>query len=120
MYVFVFIATCLLQNYMGIALLSKVSVLAAFPVWVACAYGLKAVFRGLFRPKSLVVGNLFLYHYSIAHRVLWALSGIVGRTDMALSVGLVLLGVLTVGVLLLIYGLLRKYMPKPLGVLMGG
>lgn len=122
MYVPVFIATCLLQSYIGTALLSKISVLAAFPVWVACAYGLKAAFRGLSCPKSLVVGTffVFLYHYSIAHRVLWALSGIAGRTDMALSVGLVFSGVLTVGVLLLIYGLLRKYMPWPLGVLMGG
>ena len=121
-YVIVYILTLLASLYYKLSWLGSISILLSFPFWISLAAGMRKLFRYEKCPKSLVTGTffVFLYHFSLAHRVPVYLTKIFGYSDISVTTCYVLGGALTTIFLLTIYYLGRKYFPKIVSVIVGG
>lgn len=102
--------------------LHKLASLTAFPLWVLMASGVRHLARCRVCPDFLLTGTFFvyLYHYSLAHRILWYTALPFGLTDMSVAVSYILSGILTAIVLLAVYAGLRKLAPGLTAVALGG
>ncbi len=102
--------------------LHKLASLTAFPLWVLMAAGVRRLSRRATCPGFLLTGTFFVYlfHYSLAHRILWYTALPFGLTDLSITVSYILSGMLTAAVLLAVYAVLRRLAPRVMAVALGG
>ena len=121
-YILVPLVMFVLYYSCGQVWLHKLASLTAFPLWVLMAAGVRHIAHCRACPGFLLTGTFFvyLYHYSLAHRILWYTALPFGLTDLAVTVSYLLSGVLTATVLLAVYAGLRKLVPRMMAVALGG
>ncbi len=107
--------------YNNLALIHKLSILASFPVWI-CLASLTSSIANVKCSKALVSGTffVFLYHFSIAHRVTVLLSRFIGVSEPSIIISYIGGALLTSIILLTIYYMGRKILPRLFTILVGG
>lgn len=107
--------------YCGIEWIHKLSILASFPVWICFAYMVVSILKKECS-SNFVAGTffVFLYHYSIAHRMSVYFTKIFGVSEPAVILSYFCGAVFTVSLLLCFYYVGRKYIPQIIMIAVGG
>lgn len=102
-------------------IIHKMSILASFPVWICIARFISLLIN--YKCSSVFVTGtffVFLYHFSIAHRIPVWLTRIFGQTELSIVLCYFTGAIITSLFLLSVYYLGRKTMPRLLKVIVGG
>lgn len=101
--------------------LLKLSVLSSFPMWITFAHGVYKLTNKPC-PRVLLTGTffVFLYHFSLAHRIPVYLIKVFGCSELSVTLCYFLGAVITICSLLAIYYVMRISTPKITSLIVGG
>lgn len=101
--------------------LHKFSILLSFPLWICFGFLISYIIDAKCK-NTIVTGSffVFLYHFSIAHRVPVYLTVILGVSESSVILSYILGALLTSAILLSFFHLGRLFMPKVFKLVVGG
>lgn len=120
LYLLIYIIVLLLVEFTNSSLLLKISILISFPAWVYFAYTITA--NNVNIEDFFVTGSffVFLYHYYIPGYIYRIFFYIIPQNNLSLMLLFIAVPIITTTLLLLVYKILHKYLPKFTSLLVGG